>query len=202
MMVFATVLASALALRPLNPMNLTVYHVGLANTTGLSNMNSGDSWGDAEFMVRAAGLGYLCSPASGEANMTYDCGDAEQNADGLVVTEFLLEVENKSSEYAECNIEEGVYSCECRNESAPSPHHHHTTIPCQNPLGKIKVVDESGFARQLPDPSNPYERSSYRYYFYNSAQKLGGLWYSTLETGRCDRPGIAQENCVSGLETC
>jgi hypothetical protein len=41
--------------------------------------------------------------------MTYDCGDAEQNADGLVVTEFLLEVENKSSEYAECNIEGGVY---------------------------------------------------------------------------------------------
>lgn len=106
------------------------------------------------------------------------------------------------SEYAECNIENGTYSCECRNNTAPSQHHHHhTDVPCLNPVGRINVTDESGFARELPDTSNPYENTSYRFYFYNAAQKLGGIWYSTLGAGNCDRPAaspssLPQANCT------
>ena len=189
------------ATRPLHPKNVTMYHVGLSNTTGLADQNSGDSWGDAEFMVRAAGLGYLCSNASGEKDYTYDCDDAEQAGTGLVVSQFLVEVAgNDWSEYAECNIFNGSYSCECRNNSDHSHHHHHhTDVPCQNPVGRINVTDESGFARDLPDTSNPYENTSYRFYFYNAAQKLGGIWYSTLSTGNCDAGGAAgvpQKNCT------
>jgi hypothetical protein len=56
MLLVLTAFAVASGMRPLNPINVTMYHVGLANTSGLANQNSGDSWGDAEFMVRAAGL--------------------------------------------------------------------------------------------------------------------------------------------------
>jgi len=191
---FVLLLSIATALRPRNPINVTVYHVGLPNTTGISNMNSGDARGDAEFMVRAAGLGYLCSNASGEASATYDCSDAEQAGDHLVVTQFVIETERIFSEYAECNIANGAYSCECRNNSAsgyPVP-----SIPCSNPVGRIDVVNESSWGNQIPNMNNPWERSSYRYYFYNAAQKLGGVWYSTLESGRCDRPDIEQSNCT------
>lgn len=191
-------LLSAAAVRPLNPVNVTVYHVGLPNTTGLTDQNSGDSFGDAEFMVRAAGLGYLCSPASGEANYTFDCDDAEQSGSGLVVTEFVVEVAGGDySEYAECNIYGGKYTCECRNHHSSG--HHHYDVPCQNPVGRINVTDESGWAHELPNPNNTYERSSYRYYFYNAAQKLGGIWYSTLKQGNCDRPesaSLPQANCT------
>eukprot|EP01052_Picozoa_sp_SAG31_P020538 SAG31_NODE_1548_length_7914_cov_5.353423_10_plen_82_part_00 len=51
---------AALPGRPSNPVNLTLYHVGPANYPGLSDMNSGDAAGDAFFMLRAAGLPYLC----------------------------------------------------------------------------------------------------------------------------------------------
>jgi hypothetical protein len=186
--------ACASALRPLNPINVTMWHVGLANTTGLTNMDSGDALGDADFMLRAAGLQYLCSDASGERNYTYDCDDAEQTGDDLVVSQFIVEMSNEWSEYAECNVANGTYSCICENRTGTG--HHHSRVPCTNPVGKIRVVNESGFASRLPDPSDPYERTAYRYYFYNAAQKLGGLWYSTLEEGNCDRPGISQANCT------
>ena len=232
---FVLLLSIATALRPRNPINITVYHVGLPNTTGISNMNSGDARGDAEFMVRAAGLGYLCSNASGEASATYDCSDAEQAGDHLVVTQFVIEAERIFSEYAECNIADGAYSCGCRNNSAPG--YPVPSIPCSNPVGHIDVVNESSWGNQIPNMNNPWERSrwgcvlavcvwlyalalcfgsvrshlyrycvfrlsdtrcvgSYRYYFYNAAQKLGGVWYSTLESGRCDRPDIEQSNCT------
>ena len=50
---------------------------------------SGDPLGDADFMLRAAGLPYLCSEASGQANYTYDCSDTEQTADNLVVSQTV-----------------------------------------------------------------------------------------------------------------
>ena len=164
---FVLLLSIATALRPRNPINVTVYHVGLPNTTGISNMNSGDARGDAEFMVRAAGLGYLCSNASGEASATYDCSDAEQAGDHLVVTQFVIETERIFSEYAECNIANGAYSCECRNNSAsgyPVP-----SIPCSNPVGRIDVVNESSWGNQIPNMNNPWERS-----------RLGWLWLCVL----------------------
>ena len=194
-MLLCVVLAvGALGLRPHNAINVTMYHEGLSNTTGLSSMNSGDAAGDADFMLRAAGLPYLCSNASGEADRTFDCSDAEQTGDDLVVSQFTIEMTDQWSEYAECNIDNGTYSCECRNHSSAA--HYHSYVPCSNPVGKIAVVNESGYASRLPDPRDPWENSTYRYYFYNAAQKLGGLWYSTLEAGNCDRPGITHANCT------
>ena len=77
----------------------------------------------------------------------------------------------------ECNLENGNYSCLCENRSAPvnhSSHHHHSYIPCNTTVGKILVVDESGYAHEKPSYDPHFGApSAYRYYFYNSAQKFG-----------------------------
>ncbi len=51
-----------------------------------------------QFMIRAAGLAFLCGPDSGEANITFDCYDAEQTASNLVVSEVIVEVNPDFSE--------------------------------------------------------------------------------------------------------
>jgi hypothetical protein len=94
-----TLPTGAVGLRPLNAVNLTVYHVAEANySSTISNMNTGDPNGDAEFMIRAAGLGYLCGPDSGEANYTFDCFDVEQAGTDLVVSKVVVEAERDFSE--------------------------------------------------------------------------------------------------------
>ena len=65
-------------------------------------MNTGDANGDADFMLRAAGLPWLCSEKSGLANVTYDCQDGEQTAGDLVVTKVLVEASSRWAEYSEC----------------------------------------------------------------------------------------------------
>ncbi len=118
-------------------------------------------------MLRAAGLPYLCSNQSGVANYTYDCYDIEQTGDDLVVSKILLEVDSRFSEYAECNVNSttGEYYCECRAPLPPNvTHHHHhhwPTVPCNDTVGKIAVVNESGWAHEYPDPTDPYT-SAYR----------------------------------------
>jgi len=189
------------AMRPDNAVNITVYHVAEANYSTIANNNLGDANGDAEFMLRAAGLKYLCSNKSGQADFTYDCQDVEQTASNLVVTKLVLEVNQDFSEYAECNIDSGTgeYACQCRGNTTGHHHgHHFPSVPCANTVGKVAVVNESGWAHEAPgsEPSPappPYEKSSYRYYFYNVAQKLQGNWFSTLQQGWC---GHAGPNCT------
>ena len=80
---------------PQYAVNLTLYHVNEANYSGLANMNSGDVSGDASFMLRAAGLPWLCSNTSGQRDDTYDCQDIEQSASDLVVSKVIVEVRDK-----------------------------------------------------------------------------------------------------------
>jgi hypothetical protein len=102
--------ATLVGLRPLNPVNLTVYHVAEANySSNISNMNTGDPNGDAEFMIRAAGLAYLCGPDSGEANYTFDCSDVEQSGTDLVVSKVIVEADQDFSECVVVVISR--YSC-------------------------------------------------------------------------------------------
>ena len=76
--------------------------------------------------------------------------------------------------YAECNVDpqSQQYACECENRTQqlrttlagmiggawPKP------VPCNNTMGAIAVVNESSWAGQLPDPSDPspWATSSYR----------------------------------------
>ena len=120
-------------------------------------------------MLRAAGLPWLCSNASGERDITYDCQDIEQSATDLVVTQVIVEADVRYSGYAECNVDAstaGKYECECRNNSAPSSHrHHHVTEPCNATVGRIAVVNESSFAHAPPDNTDPdpFRHSIYAY---------------------------------------
>lgn len=180
--------------RPPHAVNITVYHVGQKKyMNDLANMNSGDARGDADFMLRAAGLPYLCSPESGVAKYTYDCDDVEQTADDLVISKTIIEADSRWSEYAECNVDShtGKYLCECRDHHS---HHFHRPRPCNNTVGRIAVVNESGWAHEYPDPRDPFT-TAYRYFFYNAAQKFGGIWYSTLGQGECGSVAEPKANC-------
>lgn len=96
-------------------------------------MNTGDANGDADFMLRAAGLPWLCSAKSGLANVTYDCQDGEQTAGDLVVTKVLVEASSRWAEYSECEYSDlccepvrAQTSC-CRNDAAPTRQSSHET---------------------------------------------------------------------------
>jgi len=173
-------------------------------------MNSGDVPGDASFMLRAAGLPWLCSNTSGQRDNTYDCQDIEQSANDLVVTKVIVEADSRFSGYAECNVNSstGAYDCQCRAPdppNAPHGHHQHRYIPCNRTVGKIAIVNESGWAHEAPDPSDPspWESSDYRYWFYNAAQKFSnGVWYSTLAEGECDERASGSSNSSANDAPC
>ena len=191
-------LAAAARGRPAHAVNLTLYHVGPASHPGLSDVNSGDAAGDAFFMLRAAGLPWLCSNSSGQKDETFDCRDVEQSGPDLLVSEYVVEADARFSGYAECNTDNGTaYYCECRDRSGGGgfgpdrrrlQHHHHTDVPCNATVGRIAVMNESSFASQAPDPSQPHSflNSPYRFWYYNLAHKLpSGTWFSTLSKGEC-----------------
>jgi hypothetical protein len=194
-------------LRPSHAMiNLTLFHVGPSDYHGLTDMNSGDVAGDAFFMLRAAGLPYLCSNSSGMSDRTFDCHDVEQHGADLVVSQYQIEADSRFSGYAECNVNataNGTYDCECRDRSGDDAalglprhrrklqHHHHRDVPCNATVGRILVLNESSFASVPPTPSGPpsFLNSPYRFWYYNLAQKLPtGTWYSTLGKGECGNP--------------
>ena len=85
----------------------------------------------------------------------------------IQVSKTIIEADSRWSEYAECNVNSSTakYTCECRLPLPPNAthhhHHHHPTVPCNNTVGRIAVVDESGFAHEIPDPSDPYS-TAYR----------------------------------------
>ena len=56
-----------------------------------------------------------------------------------------------------CYIADRAYSCECRNNSAPG--YPVPSIPCNNPVGRIDVVNESSGGNQIPNMNNSWERS-------------------------------------------
>ena len=116
------------------------------------------------------------------------------------------QADNRYSGYAECNVNAttGAYYCQCRTPEPPSAHHHeHNYIPCNLTVGKIAVVNESGWAHEAPDPTDPspWENSDYRYWFYSSAQKFNtGTWYSTLAEGECSSSSSSARARASGGE--
>ena len=161
--------------RPTDGVNVTLYHVGPAAYSGLADMNSGDAAGDAFFMLRAAGLPYLCSNASGQRDRTFDCRDVEQDGSDLVVSEYVVEATRVFSGYAECNVNasaNGTYDCECRDRSAGGggrrqlQHRHHSDVPCNGTVGKILVLNESEFASQAPSSAGQpsFMNSPYRFW--------------------------------------
>lgn len=91
--------------------NITVYRVTPRNYTGIRNMDAGDSRGDLAFGLFEYVFPLVCPDFPDEVNC--------QNVPILnipnfnVYTEFLVEVDQRFGEYAECNPnpDTGVFAC-------------------------------------------------------------------------------------------
>eukprot|EP00756_Hemistasia_phaeocysticola_P001850 Hpha_TRINITY_DN11283_c0_g1::TRINITY_DN11283_c0_g1_i2::g.167461::m.167461 len=97
----AAVCAAVGGLRPVNAVNITVYHINPLHEGPIPiNMDTGDLVGDLYFDVQNMDLPLKCAQTP---NST-DCHNQELTDHDLVVNKVTLEVEDDYSTYAMCNI--------------------------------------------------------------------------------------------------
>jgi len=117
----STVVGTRRTIDPRFAANLTLYHVNEANYSAAPrNMNTADVDGDLYFDLRSRGLPLECGVWRNRSFWSrLDCVNAEVAVDPskLAVTKFILEVDTRFGQYADCNIdsESGNYSCDCEN---------------------------------------------------------------------------------------
>lgn len=175
---------------------ITVYHVnpiifGIAPV----NMDTGDALGDMYFDLRSVSLPIECAhPTNATAK---DCDNEEVIANDLVINQLVLEVDNRQyGEYGRCNIcvngsdhhgnnncTDGLYICSCGEFNAPKP--------CGSWVGKTNLTDM--YAGRSCSSSAP----NYDCWKDHVVNRTGGFWYSTTESGWCDRKGFnpATDKC-------
>jgi hypothetical protein len=129
-LIVACVLAVVDAKARINPQyakNITVYHVNRKNYSGTPvNMNTADLRGDMYFDMRTKGLALECGIWYNHSFWSHlDCDNDEvaTPVEDLAITKLILEVDSRSGSYADCNVENGVYSCSCHTHTqADCPH--------------------------------------------------------------------------------
>ena len=201
---FLIMLASASALRinPAHAKNITVYHVN-PHKYGAKpiNMDTGDATGDLFFDLFEVIIAPLACPHGAASG--HGCTNPEAVSPDLMVNKLILEVDDRFSDYAKCNIgingtdqrghacKDDTYCCFCEAER-------HEDKPCEATLGREELYNSFGgggrsnhssFCRPWSKPSDCYRA--------NSAQKLTaqnpGFWYSSLASGYC---GNASSPCT------
>lgn len=186
--VLAAMLCCGSAIDPRYAMNITVYHVNPDTYPAApTNMNTADLRGDIFFDIRS-----ICSPYECAADPdNHDCDNPEVTSKDLVITKLILEVDSRFGQYALCNICEnhtdyhgndnctnGQYVCECGPFGHP--------IPCTPPVGMVNITQMFGNATHGGPFSCNKFAANYTCWRENAANKLGGLWYSTLVEGACN----------------
>ncbi|EDQ89268.1 uncharacterized protein MONBRDRAFT_25531 [Monosiga brevicollis MX1] len=190
-LVVVLVAVSEAAIDPAYAINMTVYHVNEKNYTAgdVTNMNTADVFGDLYFDLRTFpacpthAARRLCrfSHRDGDDSevtsplecaidpFSMDCNNPEAtNTSDLAITEVILEVDSRFTNYSRCNDVHGVYNCVCYpNET------------CDERVGREDVA--AGHK-----PEIPAQGYTWQWWKYNLAQYLGGNWFSTVATGRCN----------------
>jgi len=201
--------------RPVNPSNITVYHVNPHAEGAIPfNMNTGDATGDLFFDL----FEVVIVPLACQQNTTggHSCSNPEAVGADLMVNKLTLEVDNQYSGYARCNIgingsdgrghtcKTGSYCCFCGSYYPES---------CNDTLGREDLYDHMGQGPEAaaatwaepPDEKRHYgcnEKSQpVECYTSNARKKLSklhpGYWYSSLASGYCGASGSCTWRVVS-----
>jgi len=200
------VLPLTAAVDPEHAKNLTVYHVNPHAAGAIPlNMDTGNAAGDVFFDLFEVMMAPLaCQHQSHEG---HGCTNPEATGKDLVVNKLVLEVDDRFSDYAKCNIgvngtdqrghkcKTGTYCCFCDD-----PKHYGRTVPCQKTLGKENLVDHFGGGSHHWGKCRPWE-PKYMCYLRAVFSKLNttsvtALWYSSLASGYCGAPGADPDRCT------
>ena len=104
LMVAATAALGGSVIPPAHKSTITVYHVNQRNYSGLVNMNSADLRGDLFFDLRSKALPLECGPWRNHSFWSgFECSDSEVTAPNLAITMLQLEIDNRTTEYNDCN---------------------------------------------------------------------------------------------------
>jgi hypothetical protein len=199
---------TALKIDPQYAQNLTVFHLNPSHKGPVPvNMDSGDAMGDLYFDLLDVLLRPLACP-NGTATPGGGCANPETTASDLVVNKLTLEVDNRFSKYAYCNLATAAninssffphppcnrtkideYCCICPNPGFTSFHQ------CsQQTVGRQDVWNKTAkYLRNGTDPLGCRPDDTTVACIMNAAlSKLNssGLhanWYSSLASGFCDR---------------
>ena len=148
--------------------NLTLYHEGPPELAklGLVNQDTGDALGDAYFVLRGLMLPVECKSKSSFAH--FDCDNPEQNSTKNIISQHIVTVDSRFGTYGSCNADSsGAYQCYCGWHKK-----------CGAPVGQCDVASRES---RYPIPGS----EAWMYWRDNLATKVGGNWYSTIDSGRC-----------------
>eukprot|EP00056_Hartaetosiga_gracilis_P000387 m.38113 g.38113 ORF g.38113 m.38113 type:complete len:352 (-) comp10183_c0_seq2:1253-2308(-) len=148
--------------------NITIFHINELNYTkgDIANMDTADVFGDLYFDLRAYVDSIAC--VNGSSHWIPDCTNPEIDSTNLGITEVVVEVDKRFTNYSRCNEVDGSYSCNC----VPG-------LDCTNHVGREDVA----VAHRPEVPSNFFP--DFMWWRYNLAQYFGGYWYSFLQKGQC-----------------
>ena len=185
---------SVIAFSPTQQQDLTVFHVNPAHYPAAPlNMDTGDALGDLYFDLRSVVTPIECAHPSPETGR--DCDNQEVVANDLVITKLVLSV-TEFGEYGRCNIcvngtdhhgnnscTNGAYWCSCGDYGKSEQ--------CGPAVGRMNLTDQ--YAKRQCRHGSP----AWECWKDATAQKTGGVWYSTVSAGYCgDGSGPAPPGCT------
>ena len=201
---------SSLSIDPRHAKNITVYHVTEHKFGAIPvNMDTGDALGDMFFDMLEVILYPLTCPDGPDTpwDKPYPspCTNPETAGADLRVNKLTLEVDERYSQYAMCNV--GVndsdpfggscptdtYCCDCFSGASPNPGFHQNKTRCNATLGYENIfvkfgkfgMKSGGCKRSLRNP-HPTKAECYA---SNTFAKLNatshGSWFSSLDSGYC-----------------
>jgi len=182
---------------------LVVYHVNPLSQSAIPiNMDSGDARGDLYFFMQSPLLPLECANQSNSTPVptpappgpqphhfnpaAFDCNNPEKVDPNLMVNKVVLEIDNRTTGYAGCNLCEtdvdpvthkpctkGEYVCDCFSWG--------TNLTCDPAKFGAENLNGSYSHRHHCDSDAP----NWDCWRNNIARKTAGYWFSSQAPGQC-----------------
>lgn len=176
--------------------NMTLYHINPLNVSGIENMDLGDAAGDVFFDITALIGPWVCPSPYGQ------CDNREVIGPNIGLKKVVVEFDTRHGAYGACNIcvngtdpmnksrscKGDEYVCDCKDTSSFPP----KAQDCSVQVGFENTTNffgPKGIGQFCPQRNRTNPSSVC--WNGNSAEKLGGLWYSPTTLGKCtqdDKP--------------
>ena len=206
LLLLATAAAAAPQIDPAFAQTNVVYHVNPHAEGAIPvNMDTGDATGDLLFDLFEVIINPLACPNGSKSG--HGCTNPEASGQDLMVNKLTVEVDSRYSGYAKCNIgvngtdgrghpcKDGTYCCFCEDDS-----HYGHDVPCNATVGIESLFTHFGNGH-TQSHANPHgwgcdgKAPASRCYIINAFKKMSfdnpGYWYSSLESGYCGNPKLA-----------